>query len=107
MSLKIDKFAEIKTSVDAKPRLVFLMTYEELVKMYIDRKKKEQKMKHITSGFKLTATIALLSLCIFLVYALYSFKIIMEQRYEKKKAAKEKRKRRARKKKRRQVLAKL
>ena len=111
LSLKIDKFAEIKTSVNVKPRLVFLMTYEELVKMYVDRQKKkqkkQQKMKHITSGFKLAATIALLSLCIFLVYALYSFKIIMEQSYAKKKAAKEKRKRRAKKKKRRKVLPKL
>ena len=107
MNLKLDKFNEKITSVDAKPRLVFLMTYEELVKMYVDRQKKKQKMKHITSGFKLTATIALLSLCIFLVYALYSFKIIMEQRYAKKKAAKEKRKRRAKKKKRRQVFSKL
>ena len=107
LELKIDKFAKIKTSVDVKPRLVFLMTYEELVKMYVDKEKKKQKMKHITSGFKLTATIALLSLCIFLVYALYSFKIIMEQSYAKKKAAKEKRKRRAKKKKRRKVLPKL
>ena len=107
LNLKIDKFNEKISAVDAKPRLVFLMTYEELVKMYVDRQKKKQKMKHITSGFKLTATISLLSLCLFLVYALYSFKIIMEQSYEKKKAAKEKRKRRARKKKRRQVLSKL
>ena len=103
----MDKFNAKITSVDAKPRLVFLMTYEELVKMYVDRQKKKQKMKHITSGFKLTATIALLSLCLFLVYALYSFKIIMEQSYAKKKAAKEKRKRRVKNKKRRKVLSQL
>ena len=78
MNVKMDKFNEKITSVNGKPRLVFLMTYEELVKMYVDRQKKKQKMKHITSGFKLTATIALLSLCLFLVYALYSFKVVNE-----------------------------
>ena len=107
MDLKMDKFNEKTSSVDAKPRLVFLMTYEDLIRMYEERQKKKQTMKHITSGFKLTATIALLSLCLYLVYALYSFKIIMEQSYMKRKAAKEKRKRRARKKKKRQVLSKL
>ena len=100
LELKMDKFSETKTYLDAKPRLVFLMTYDELVKKYEERQKKKQSMKHITSGFKLTATIALLSLCIFLVYALYSFKTNMEQSYTKRKAAKEKRKRRAKKKKR-------
>ena len=102
----MDKFSETKTYLDAKPRLVFLMTYDELVKKYEERQKKKQSMKHITSGFKLTATIALLSLCIFLVYALYSFKTNMEQSYTKRKAAKEKRKRRA-KKKRRKLLSEL
>ena len=107
MNLKINKFNEKITSVNAKPRLVFLMTYEDLVRMYEEKQKKKKTMKHVTSGFKLTATIALLSLCLFLVYALYSFKIIMEQSYLKRKTAKEKRKRRAKKKKRRQVLSKL
>ena len=110
MNLKMDTFwiREKISSVDVKPRLVFLMTYEDLVKMYEEKQKKTQTMKQITSGFKLTATIALLSSCIFLVYSLYHFKINMEQRYKKKKAAKEKRKRRAKKKKkRRQVLSKL
>ena len=107
LKLKMDKFHETKTYVDAKPRLVFLMTYEDLVRMYIDRQKKKQTMKHITSGFKLTATIALLSLCHFLVYSLKTFKIIMEQSYTKKKAAKEKRKRRAKREKRRKVLSEL
>ena len=106
LNLKMDKFNVI-TSVNAKPRLVFLMTYEELVKMYVDRQKKKQSMKHVTSGFKLTATIALLKLCLYLVYSLFSFKRILEQIYTKRKAAKEKRKRWAKKKKRRQVLSKL
>ena len=100
LELKMDKFSETKTYLDAKPRLVFLMTYDELVKKYEERQKKKQSMKHITSGFKLTATIALLSLCIFLLYTLYSFKTNMKQSYTKRKAAKEKRKRRAKKKKR-------
>ena len=108
MDLKMDKFNEKTSSVDAKPRLVFLMTYEDLLRMYEERQKKKQTMKHITSGFKLTATISLLSLCHFLLYALYSFSVIMEQSYAKKKAAKEKRKRRVKKKKkRRKVLSQL
>ena len=106
MNLKMDKFNEKTSSVDAKPRLVFLMTYEDLIRMYEERQKKKQTMKHITSGFKLTATIALLSLCHFLVYELYSFNVIMEQCYKKKKAARKKRKRRA-KKKRRKLLSEL
>ena len=106
MNLKMDNFNEKTSSVDAKPRLVFLMTFEELVRMHEERQKKKQMMKHITSGFKLTATIALLSLCHFLLYALYSFNVLMEQSYAKKKAAKEKRKRRV-KKKRRKVLSQL
>ena len=107
MNLKMDNFNEKTSSVDAKPRLVFLMTFEELVRMHEEKQKKKQMMKHITSGFKLTATIALLSLCVFFVYALYFFKIIMEQSYTKKKSAKDKRKRRAKKKKESKVLFEL
>ena len=106
MNFKMDNFNQKTSSVDAKPRLVFLMTYEDLIRMHEERQKKKQTMKHITSGFKLTATIALLSLCHFLLYALYSFNVIMEQSYAKKKAAKEKRKRRV-KKKRRKFLSEL
>merc|ERR1712187_1021721 len=98
LKFKIDEFNEKSTSVDAKPRLVFLMTYEDLVKMYhtaAERQKKRELMNQITSGFKLTATIALLSLCLFLVYSVYCFKKIMDQNYIKRKAAKENRKRRA------------
>ena len=110
LKLKKDKFNEKSISIDAEPRLVFLMTYEDLVKIYMhhaDRQKKRKLMNQVTSGFKLAATIALLSLCLFLVYSLYCFKKIMDQIYTKKKIAKEKRKRQAKKKKRRQLLSKL
>ena len=98
------KFNDAKTPLNFQSRLVFLMVTEDLFKMYVNRYNKRQKIKKITAGFKLTATIALLSLCLFLVYSLHRFSKLMEQRFTKIKAAKEKRKQKKRK---RRVLSEL
>ena len=82
----------ILTEVDFKPRLVFLMVTEDLVKKYEARYKKRQKRKYIVSIFKLTATVTLLALGLFLVHTLVRMERSMVLNYSKLKIAKEKRK---------------
>ena len=80
------------TEVDFEPRLVFLMVTEDLVKKYEARYEKRQKRKHIVSIFKLTATVTLLALGVFLVYTLVRMGKSMVLNYSKLKIVKEKRK---------------
>ena len=90
---KVSKFNRSLATVYPKRRIVFLMVTEDLVKIYVERYEKRQKVKHITSIFKLMATTALLSLGISLLYIKYRMLKSMKLIYEAVKVGKQKRKR--------------
>ena len=105
---KVAKFHQtigsiVVDGVNSKPRLVFLMEtdLQQIVKnskiiadLYVAKYEKMQKIKHTVSFFKLTATIALLALGVFLVKTLFLMHRSMIFHYEKLKVTKEKRKKR-------------
>ena len=100
------------TSLNIKPRIVFLMItdLQEIVKnsqkiadIYVARYERRQTRKRFVSTFKLTSTITLLGFGGFLVHTFFKMWRSMLFHYEKLKIAKEKRKQR-RKQKRKCVL---
>ena len=106
LNLKVANFNKLLPSVDAKPRLVWLMVTEDLVRKYVERHEKREKVNNIESIFKLIATVFLLGFFLSLLYIFYQMYRSLKRKYEKKKAAKEKRKKRL-KKKRKRTLSKL
>ena len=93
LDVKIENFNRGATVLNPKPRLVFLMVTEDLVKIYVERYKKRQQMKHLTSIFKLTATTVLLSSGLFLLHILFRMFRSINLNYKTIKIAKQKRKR--------------
>ena len=53
MKVKMDKFNENVSSVDAKRRLVFLMTYEDLRQKIEDKKRKDLHVDKVKSIMKM------------------------------------------------------
>ena len=91
------------TSIDVKPRLIFLMVTDlqqivknsqKIVDIYVAKYEKRQKRRHIVSIFKLIATFTLLALGVFMNHTLFRMWISMVFHYRKLKIAKEKRKQR-------------
>ena len=66
---------------------------QKIVDVYVARYEERQKIKHIVSMFKLTATLALLALGVFINHTLFRMWSSMVIHYRKLKIAKEKRKR--------------
>ena len=67
---------------------------QKIVDVYVARYEERQKIKHIVSMFKLTATLALLALGVFINHTLFRMWSSMVSHYRKLKMAKEKRKQR-------------
>ena len=105
LGLKIKNFNEPVPLIDAKPRLIWLMVTEDLVRKYVERHEKREKVSNIESIFKLIATVFLLGFFLSLLYIFYQMYQSLMRKYETKKVAKQKRKK-ILKKKRKRTLSK-